>query len=191
MSVRLQKKILLVHVNKTGGTTIHAALGRRQRHRSVQELIQKHGRKYFDKCFCAATARNTYDRAVSQYFYRIESEQDSLHVNPLTFEEWVVRTFEEHDPQYFQDNKLFWPQVRWMVDHEGRWAVNYVLMQHRLQEDFNRLCRLTGRPRKRLPHLRQSKHGHYSQYYTPRAKRVIENWFAPDIDKWKFAFKSK
>jgi len=88
---------VFIHINKTDGTSIEAALGLRLEHKTAQEKIHQLGLASWRNRFTFAFVRNPWDRVVSHYHYRVETNQTELATRTISFTEWVFRAYGAQD----------------------------------------------------------------------------------------------
>ena len=79
------------------------------------------------------------------------------------------------------------PQTNWIVDESGSCIVDFVGRYENLTHDFGKVCDILGLTRK-LPHIRQSSHGHYQQYYEEASAEIIYNSFRIDVENFGYRF---
>ena len=70
----------------------------------------------------------------------------------------------------------------------GKMAVDFIGRFENLQEDFNVVCDKIGKDRSVLPHVFQTKHAHYTQYYNDRAREIVGQIYQSDIKFFKYQF---
>lgn len=179
--------VLFVHINKTAGSSIERALGLPFQHRTARELRKLVGRKRWNECFTFAFVRNPWDKVVSHYHFRVKTDQTGLGNRHLDFNEWVMRAYGDRDPRYYDEPRMFMPQVDWISDESGETMVDFVGRFERLEEDFAELCRRIGRSAE-LPHVKSSDRPGYRQIYSEPAARVIRRHFAPDIRRFEYEY---
>jgi hypothetical protein len=144
---------VFVHVPKTGGISITAALGGRATdvslHRPLHAL-DLNGRKAF------GFVRNPWDWRVSNYCYQRENP------TPEGFREWLLR-----GTDYLGDDYRKRPvqpiqrrsQMYWLYgcDRIGRFE--------NIKADFADICRELGIAAEPLPHLNKTARPHYTEFY--------------------------
>src|SRR5438477_13059262 len=95
---RYFQDFVFIHINKTDGSSIEKALGVRHEHRTALEKRAQLGEKFWVKKFKFAVVRNPWDKVVSHYHYRVQTNQTVLGANPMGFPEWVRRAYGNQDP---------------------------------------------------------------------------------------------
>jgi chondroitin 4-sulfotransferase 11 len=177
-------KVLFVHIPKTGGTSISQWLGGpTSGHPKIETLLEK--TKGNPVTF--TVVRNPWDRAVSAYTYlfktsKVSGFQQYIDKGTPSFDDFIkgLETVKV-DHMWFNGAT---PQVEWI-----RPGVDIVLKFENLREDFKIIQKITGdfRP---LPHLNGSRHGHYSEYFTPETRDIIAKIFHEDIERFGYEFSS-
>ena len=190
-AARLRTKYLLdiifVHINKTGGSSIEAALKLPFQHRTAQEIRDDIGVERWQRRFSFTFIRNPWDKVVSHYFYRVKTNQTGLGDGRVGFRDWVQRAYCERDPRFYDHAKMFMPQLDWMTDESGKVIVDYVGRFERLEEDFAAICAHTGRTAQ-LPHLKPSGARDYRSQYDTATMQIVQRCFAVDIDAFGYSF---
>lgn len=187
MHVKYLQDFVFIHINKTGGSSIEAALGIPFQHRTAAEVIEDIGVDRWSRRFTFAFVRNPWDKVASHYRYRVRTDQTGLASAGIGFEEWVHLAYGERDPRFYDKPRMFMPQVDWISDASGRVAVDFVGRFESLRDDFQRVCRALGR-RADLPHLKRSNRGDYRELYGRDSAEVVARRFAPDLDAFGYTF---
>ncbi|MDP7221481.1 MAG: sulfotransferase family 2 domain-containing protein, partial [Arenicellales bacterium] len=139
------KSLIFIHINKTGGTSIEKALRIPSEHKTALEKIVELGRANWDRRFTFAVARNPWDRVVSHYHYRVQTNQTRLADDPIAFSRWVCLAYGQQDPVYYDNPIMFMPQMSWIADHNGNVLVDKTLRFETLSKDFVDLCQTIGK----------------------------------------------
>jgi hypothetical protein len=175
---------LFIHINKTGGRSIETALGCIYEHKTARQKRREIGAEVWDDKFTFTFVRNPWDRLVSQYFYRRQTNQGA---EDLEFQEWVRRVYAERDPELRSREVLFLPQSDWVTDDEGNALVDFVGRFERFEDHFQYVCdRLDVR--KSLPHKNKSSRETYQTYYTNDTAEIVAEYFAEDIERFDYSF---
>lgn len=213
----LKRKLILVHIQKTGGTSVAAALGTsegaNEKHLLAKDLRRLYGDKAWDGCFKFAFVRNPWDRLVS-WWSMIDGHREKWRSgDPLNpFQSWVLsraETFEQFlrncDEDFLDGDGPKWifrNQLDYLVDDGGSLMVDEVGRFERLQEDFDRiLARVTAGPSRlwstlarrgvRLTNVNPGRHGHYSTYYTPELRDLVGQRCQRDIVRFGYRFEGR
>lgn len=179
--------VTFVHINKTGGTSIEQALGLPFQHRTALEILNAIGKRRWSSRFSFAFVRNPWDKVASHYHYRVKTNQTGLRERRVPFTEWVRLAYGEHATPYYDQPKMFMPQLDWICDQRGRVMVDYVGRFEDLERDFEWICRKIGR-KASLPHLKSSSQGRYADLYDSETKQIVAQWFAKDIEAFGYRF---
>ncbi len=180
-------RFAFVHINKTGGSSIERALRIPFRHETALEQIERLGPEHWKRRLTFTVVRNPWDKVVSQYHYRSRLNRLSPDEREVSFDKWVHRTFGAQDSKYFNVPRMFMPQTAWITDHDGTILVDRVCRFERLHDDFHAICRELG-INAQLPHLKSSRHRPYRDYYSPSLRRIVEEWFRPDLEQFGYEF---
>jgi chondroitin 4-sulfotransferase 11 len=187
--VRHRDDFVFVHINKTGGSSIEKALKlpSAPNHHTALQWRSEIGDAEWDRRFTFTFVRNPWEKVLSQYAYRLQREDKALMASGIDFNSWVRLTFEDHDPTYYNQPKMFMPQAAWICDENGEQLVDFIGRFERLEEDFATVCRRIGRSGS-LPHAKASRHGHYRDAYQRGAREIVSHWFARDIEWFGYTF---
>jgi hypothetical protein len=66
-------RYVFIHINKTAGSSIEAALGLQLSHFSAREVIASIGEETWKNVFKFTVVRNPWDKVVSHYHYRVQT----------------------------------------------------------------------------------------------------------------------
>lgn len=180
-------RFVFIHINKTGGSSIEKALKLPFEHKTAIEKIQEIGRHEWDRRISFAVVRNPWDKVVSHYHYRVYTNQTGMGDGHISFNDWVRRSYGCKDPVYYDQPKMFQPQVEWLKDADSNICVKEILRFENLAGDFNVLAEKIGK-KVLLPHVKKTSHKCYKDYYDSDAKKIIERVFLEDIDVFKYIF---
>ncbi len=209
MLISDDRRMLFVHIPKTGGASIEQLLREacpdarsigRQRHARLRRILAQNPElaDYWSFGF----VRNPWARMVSWYSM-IETwnrrwgpasgrPQDgqwgsTRDGNPLwravaeyaDFEEFVLRGTEEQD-------RLSVPQVAYLVDGDQR--ADFIGRTESLGADMATIQRQLGLARTEIPRRNTTSHGSYRDYYSPAARDRIGEVYAADIAEFGYDF---
>jgi hypothetical protein len=203
-------RFLFVHIAKTGGTSVRAALeGLRWRdpwywsmflcsrlshlsgHRIATKL-PRHAKaiaakemlpkEVFDGLFKFAFVRNPWDLQVSS-FHHIRRERPQYlggHTELEPFLRWKLDP--ERPYQYHLDTSIEL-QSDYLIDLHGTVIVDFIGRYEHLHEDFAIACERIGIPAPALPHARKAsdRSKDYRAYYTDATAELVARHFAADI----------
>jgi len=209
---------LFVHIAKTGGTSVRAALrkyrwsGRyapallvtslisqatRPRHRLGMKF-PRHAKviaaremlpdEIFDGLFKFVFVRNPWDLQVSSW-HHINREKPHVLEGVDTFEQFLRLKFDPERPRDYMLDVSRELQSDYLVDLHGNTIVDYIGHYERLQDDFDAICDRIGIARQRLPHQRRAvDRDDYRQYYDDTTAALVAEHYAPDIERLGYAF---
>lgn len=178
---------VFVHINKTGGSSIEKALGIPLYHETAMQIIKKLGHNEWNKKVSFTVIRNPWDKVVSHYFYRVQTNQTNLAVQPIDFNTWVRLSYGEKNRKYYDKPKMFMPQIDWITDPNGKILVSEILRFENLQNDFQRLLLKIGRSAT-LTHIKKSSRGDYKSYYESDTIEIVREHFRKDIETFGYTF---
>jgi len=186
-----KKDFVYIHINKTGGTSISKAVGMpRKQHYTAKETIEIIGQEKWDRAYKFSVVRNPWDKVWSHYNYRVRINETGLRDAGLSFNEWVAITYGEPKNKRFYDQpKMFAPQIDWLVDSNGKNTIDFVGRFEKLDEDFASIAEVIG-VEKKLPHLNKSTSVQYHEHYSKESKEIVAAWFARDIETFGYSFDS-
>ena len=121
--------------------------------------------------FRFSVVRNPWDRFVSGWKYLPATRDRSLRD--------VLANLPRDGAEY---RHLTRPQHTILYDENGRLIVDYIIRFESLQQDFNEVCKMIGKPRRKLPHINQGNRGHYSDYFEEESRRMFLRHFGWDIE---------
>jgi len=182
-------RYVFIHINKTAGSSIERALHLRFEHKTAAEKRGELGEWRWNRAFKFSFVRNPWDKVLSHYKYRVATNQTSMGDRHISFRDWTLRAYGEHDPRYYDQPKMFMPQLSWLTDRHGRLLVDFVGRFESLEADFAEVCSRVG-AKCRLPHLKQSSHTHYSQAYDAESRECISAVFAADLSQFGYSYEA-
>lgn len=181
-------RLLLIHVPKAAGTSIHMALyGRALGHDSLATWQDNYPRSMAG-IRTAAVVRDPVDRFLSAFHYlkrgginAHDAEFAGRFLAPYTtagdladvIERPNVRRWLLHEGYHFR------AQVDFLRDRSGRVRIDHLFAYERLDEAAARLSELIGRP-VRLPHLNQTARAEST--LTDRQRTLVLTTYAEDAD---------
>lgn len=127
--------------------------------------------------FCFAVVRNPWDRFVSAWKY-LSSTRDRTLAEVLA-----------HLPQRGHDYRhLTRPQHATLFDTQGRLVVDCLIRFERLQEGYDRVCDLIGKPRCVLPHRNRGAREHYREYFDAASRSTFLQYFGRDVELFGYDY---
>ena len=210
-------RFLFVHIAKTGGTSVRAALQRRRwtdpwywpmflcsrfshlsghriatklpRHAKVVAAKELLPREWFDALFKFAFVRNPWDLQVSS-FHHIRRERPQFLGDHDDFAYFLRWKLDPGRPYQFHVDTSIELQTDYLIDLHGNIVVDFIGRYERLGADFDEACRRIGLTQVQLPHRRQAKdRAHdYRSYYDADTAELVASHFARDIALLGYAF---
>lgn len=184
-----KRDFVFIHINKTGGTSISKAVGMpRKQHYTVKETIKIIGQEKWDQAYKFTFVRNPWDKVWSHYSYRMRINETGLRDAGLSFNEWVAVTYgEPKDKRFFDQPKMFAPQIDWLLDNKNEQSMDFIGRFENLSDDFEKIAKVIG-VNESLPHLNQSTRSSYQEHYSEASKEIVRKWFAKDIEAFDYKF---
>lgn len=209
-------QFLFVHIAKTGGTSVRAALNTLRwrdpmyylmlpahkisgltghklglkfpRHSHIIAAQEMLPEEFFNSLFKFAFVRNPWDLQVSS-FHHIKRERPQF-LNGITdFNEFMRWKFNpERSYQYHIDTSLSL-QSDYLVDLHGKVLVDFIGRYENLNEDFSRVCKKIG-VQIELPHKRKAKDREkdFRSYYQDDTAALVAEHFKRDIEILEYSF---
>lgn len=193
---------IFVHIQKTGGNAVRAALGVElddaHKHFLARELREVYGEATWRRSFKFAFVRNPWDRLVSwwsmidgqrQQFGAVPSNKFTAYVlqRARTFEEFIAGCTDEIEDQDGRKH-IFRNQIDYLADESGAIVVDFVGRFECLQCGFDEVAARLGRKAAVLPRINASRHRPYIEYYTPAMAEKISRLYARDIAAFGYRF---
>ncbi len=142
----------------------------------------------YDRFYKFAFVRNPWDWQVSYYHFILKEGDHIRHeqVKAMTggFEEYLEWVIATKNPFPKGATKL---QADIITHKSGQLIVDYVGRYETLNQDFERVCQRLGLAVS-LPHLNQSQHRDYRNYYNDRTRQLVADHFQQDIDLFGYTF---
>ncbi|MCO6442399.1 MAG: sulfotransferase family 2 domain-containing protein [Nitrococcus mobilis] len=218
MLISYKHRFLFVHIAKTGGTSIRAALrpyrwgwpysmplalcslmSQMTRPRHILGIkFPRHAKAiaaqemlpgaFYESLFKFTVVRNPWDLQVSSY-HHLCCEHPQVLDGVSSFEAFLERKL---DPQRGREDLLDVSQELqsdYVVDLRGNLIVDYIARYERLKADFTEICHRIGIARPPLPHLRQARaRKAYRDYYSAKARALVARHYAADLDRFGYSF---
>jgi len=232
--ISYDKKCIFVHIPKTGGTSIERVIWKKisaqllfgspnryhtggLQHLKARFIKTEVGEDVFNSFFKFAFVRNPWSKALSQYFYTIQTRDDLRRILRLpknaSFEDYVKSlekvSFEQNrlvsiekvmmkipklNQPYLTRLHIQWDkQFDFLFDENGNKMVDFIGKFENLQNDFNHISEQLNLNVRTLPHVThgvvKSKQQHFTQYYNGTTKAIIANLYKKDIEAFGYEFK--
>jgi hypothetical protein len=217
MLLSVRDQFLFIHIARTGGTSVRAALARRRwadpwywpmfvcsrlshlsghrigtkfpRHAKAIAAKELLPRDVFEGLFKFAFVRNPWDLQVSS-FHHIRRERPQYLGGHLAFADFLRWKFDpQRPPQYHLDTSIAL-QTDYLIDLRGQLIVDHIGRYETLERDFTDICSHIGITPPKLPHRRHAadRSADYRRYYDDDTAELIAQQFAPDIERLGYRF---
>ena len=207
-----ERRYAFVHIPKTGGSSIEAALGlfhdwREENRAAMFGLIQSPELKKhrfvshflqhltvpelallipdIQSFFLFAFVRNPWQRFVSSYSNTDPHLCQEAEKQGLQLRGLSFKEFVYRCEEIEHVHLL--EQYKFITDSQGKVLVDFVGHFESLEADFQKVCRRLGLDRT-LPHLNRSEHRAYRSYYDAETRTVIARRYQADIELFGYAF---
>jgi hypothetical protein len=217
MLLSVKHRFLFVHIAKTGGTSVRAALeglrwsdpwywpmflcsrfshlsGHRigtklPRHAKVIAAKELLPKEFFDQLFKFAFVRNPWDLQVSS-FHHIRRERPQYLGGHETFEAFLRWKLDPARPYQYHVDTSIELQSDYLIDLHGRQLVDFIGRYERLHADFATACERIGIKAPALPHAREAtdRTKDYRRYYDAETAELVARHFARDIAMLGYTF---
>lgn len=182
------RKLILLHISRTGGTSIEkACVGRdwweidsASKHLSARQARALYGEHIWNTYTVFTIVRNPWDRLVSMWDTGWWHPATAAGGPQVSLREFLLALQPLPNEPY---NSLFYHEI---LDD----SVDVVLRFETLREAFQALLRAVGAPPVRLPHVHRRKHRHYSTYYDEETRNLVAERWARDIEMFGYRFES-
>lgn len=196
LAAMLNRKIIFVHIPKTGGMSVSQVLYGEAipRHASVAQMKEAIGPYRFRKYFSFAFVRNPYSRLVSVYtfikkggFSGVPSPwaQEMLDQCP-TFSSFVMDWLNVERMSF---KVVFRPQTYFVCEpHQPHTpAVDFIGRFEMIEQDWRHVANLTG-SNDVLPQNNVSGRGRpWQEFYTESARQKVASLYADDFDVFGYS----
>ncbi len=217
MLLSIKHRFLFIHIAKTGGTSVRAALERQRwadpwywpmflcsrfshlsghriatklpRHAKVIAAKELLPREFFAGLFKFAFVRNPWDLQVSS-FHHIRRERPQYLGGHERFDDFLRWKLDPDRPYQYHVDTSIELQSDYLIDLHGRLCVDFIGRYEQLNADFETACRRIGIQPPALPHRRQAteRDSDYRRYYDTNTAELVANYFARDIDLLEYRF---
>jgi chondroitin 4-sulfotransferase 11 len=205
MLISHEKKILFVHIQKTGGTSIAKIL--KNFIPDVKEYLGTHdhaslakealGNEY-GSYYRFAFVRNPWDRLVSWYMMIKQkanvippAKQNRLFKyvlnNSSSFEDFILNCTQTIDDVDGRKSFLY-NQYSYISDANGTLIIDFVGKYEAYGSDLGIVLDRIGLRNVEIPHINKSEHLHYETYYTKLTRDIIAERYERDIREFGYSF---
>ena len=207
---------LFIHIAKTGGTSVRAALNHLRwrdpwylpqficsklshltghrlgskfpRHAKAIAAREMLPKEFFDQLYKFAFVRNPWDLQVSS-FHHIRRERPHLMSGTDDFESFLKWKLNPQRPYQYHIDTSIERQSDYLIDLHGTVIVNFIGRYENLQDDFHQVCRDVNIKPIDLPYKRQATdRENYRQYYNDDTAELVAAHFRRDIELFGYEF---
>ena len=202
-------KFILIHVPKTGGTSIEDTLDLTGPRHNTALQYREHFPDLWERFFSFGFARNPWDRVFSYYIYRRQIRKLEAE-STLSFKQWLVRSADyvkcgniqalnqEFAPVYgvgtiVKNNPEAWRvkfdnSLHMLTDQDGKVIVDFIGRFERLQKEFDYVCERLNMEKQILPFSNKTEHDPYWTYYDDDSAGIVAKLFSKDIAYFNYKF---
>lgn len=186
--VRAGVKPLFIHINKTAGSSIARSLNITEIHFTLREYEALYKKQFGEELPLDTdiwtSIRNPFDKVSSEYYYRIKGNQNKMATHPITFEDWVVKAYDEKDPFYRDREIMFNTQCNW-IDSDKAYDINFIRFED-LNEGYKKVAaKYNGAP---LVWKKKSQNKNYKETFTEKTIHIIGREFKDDLDRFNYSY---
>lgn len=183
------QRCVFIHVPKTAGASVSSAL-------NVTGFGHLSIKWFPERYFSCSFVRNPWDRVVSAFFYLnqggvnvVDQFNNWFYLSRYKgdFSSFVKGEFGEEKPRIFKEMH-FKPQYKYICDTKNRLAVDFLGRYGNLKRDFQKLNEKLDLSLDSLPHLHESHHRDYKDYYSDQTRKLVAQAYEEDIELFDFNF---
>lgn len=198
----LKRNFLFIHIHKTGGNSIHAALlpysddyledlphshlskdfevknsafPSLRKHSTLQDYKDVLGGETFQQLYKFTCVRNPWKRLISFYF--------SPHRGGQAWSRAAFIKMMDIVPSASEMLTIADATNRNSISHH----LDFVMRYENLSDDFSKVCQQIGLPSIQLPHRNKSKRKSYMDYYDDELLDIVEERYADDIRQFNYS----
>lgn len=185
-----EKRLLFIHIARTGGTSIeHALVGNdwweidpSSKHLSASQTRKFYGEAIWNSYTKFTVVRNPWDRIVSMWatnWWANNSEDLSLYESTHEKLRHFVLQLKPHP--YEKYGSLFYYEI---LDE----IIDFTLRFESLTTDFSTMLTKLDLPNTILPHCEKRDRKNYSEYYDNDTEKLVGSIFQRDIELFQYKF---
>lgn len=201
-------KCILVHIPKTGGTSIEKIIWPNVRNRKgllwmgfkdkyhnkyqtggMQHLLasqikQEVGGDIFDSYFKFAFVRNPWDKAVSQFTY-MRSRKDLRDFIGMKQNDGLKRYLSLIQKK----THVQWEhQHKFVMDDNGDLMINFLGCFTFFEKDVRHILKVLNINNATIPHIMRTHHKPYRQHYDQESREMVYEMYKVDVETFNFTF---
>jgi hypothetical protein len=198
-----EKKVIFLHIGKTGGFSVEKALGLPPRdYRKFcpeflfgvnKGVMVQHARlPYLEqfmtepqkKFYKFTIIRNPWDRMVSAFYYLKPAHLKAFG----SFESWLEHKHQSVVSGRWGEGSHFVPQIEY-THRNGKQIVDKIIRFENLGQEFRRMCRLNGIEASELQKLNASRlRDKRLEDYTPKTRQMVYEMYQTEIEHFGFKY---
>lgn len=179
------RKLLFVHIARTGGTSIETALVGKDwwdidpesKHISASQAKKIYGDEIWRDYKKFTVIRNPWDRVVSMWATKWWHEASNIEVDCSL--KTFIKKMKPHPHEVY--GSLLYADV---IDE----PLDFVLRFEDLQRDFSCMLRKVGVEDVMLPHVEKRVHAPYASMYGPEERELVADMFSLDLQRYPYDF---
>ena len=146
------------------------------KHTSSLELQNNHPE--YKNYFKFAFVRNPWSRVLSWYLFLRTSKLPKRNTSNISFKEFVNNKWRQET--VWANEELLQYRFTQNCDFIGR--------LENIQEDFNVICDKIGISSQKLPHINETNHKHYTEYYDDETRQIVAKALEKEIKYFNYKF---
>lgn len=184
-----KRKIIFIHIPKTGGSSIEVALNGRKDHNpdyTYRNEILSGEYKVF------SIIRNPWDRVVSSFAFRkrpnaVYSQEYGV---LQEFERFVYETFGRN--KWLEDSMAIHelsPQLSWLtLEYDHHIGIPKIFKFDNFGTTYRQIFEYLDIPRPPKPHINKTERDHYTNFYNETTKYIVGSMYREEINMFGFKF---
>jgi Sulfotransferase family len=179
-------QLIFVHITRTGGTSIEAALAGQDwwhispqtKHLSARQMRAHVGEERWNNYLKFSIVRNPWERVVSMFatgWWMGDCRQPDAEAEFANF----IENLAPHRNEIY--SSLMYSEI---INEQLDLIVRY----EALQEGFDKVCELVGKAPVILGREESRNRSHYSVYYNETTRRKVGELFEKDIEDYRYCF---
>jgi len=189
--------VVFIHIPKNAGTSIYSTFGMDvppNTHCPVAGFLAADAEAY-RAAYSFGFVRNPWDRMVSAFHY--------LKEKPISDDDkrWATANLSDFETfqafmaglqnRNFRNRVLIWrhfkPQWHFLADWSGKDAVSFIGRYENLEADIAEIGEAIG-VEPALTRENVTQKAHYSTYYTPESRALVERMYREDLQRYGYTF---
>ena len=178
-----QRKIIMVHIPKTGGTSLKYAIWPEEE-KTIHEVASRYDKSNWESYFTFAIVRNPYERLASQYVYHVKSNYKGFYLRKhpdlkkLSFEAYLNKFAKNH-------RYGFEPQLEFITHAQSTVKLDFLGKFETYAKDATQILRKINisvdLPRKNIGIKKD-----YSDILSPDIKDLIFKYYEADFEAFDY-----